>query len=239
MIFLSGIIYLTPRLILLVGIILVGAHNLLDQVHVPGNGFISFGWSVLHDVHPFNWGGFLVYVHYPVLPWIGVMTLGYYLGRLYDQSYNAQKRRRILLLAGAGAIVLFVLLRAGNWYGDHSPWSIQKNPAFSLLSFLNVTKYPPSLLYVLITLGPALIFLALAEKPLNSLGNKISIFGRVAMFYYLAHLLLIHTAATFATLFCGFHPQDMVLSGPVNDSPQLKGYGFNLGTVYIAGPSFF
>jgi hypothetical protein len=116
--------------------------------------------------------------------------------------------------------------------GDAAHWSVQKDPVFSMLSFLNVTKYPPSLLYVLITIGPGLIFLALAEKPLNAWTAKIAVFGRVPMFYYLAHILLIHLLACIGVLIQGHPMRDMVLSGSVQSAPALKGYGYDLPVVY-------
>jgi uncharacterized membrane protein len=233
MIILSAIIYLNKYFILLTGILLVALHNLLDTVHVPGDGLSSFLWALLHDPGFFTFGHFTFHVHYPLLPWIGVMAIGYYVGNLYSHNYDPGKRRRTLLLVGTGAIVLFIILRSGNFYGERDHWSLQKNAVFSMLSFLNVTKYPPSLLYLLMTLGPAFIFLALAEKPLNSLAAKILIFGRVAMFYYLVHILLIHMLATIGAVILGYKISDMILAGMVNSAPGLKGYGFSLLTVYL------
>lgn len=233
MIILSGIIHLPRRFILLVGLLLVGAHNLLDQVHVQGSSALAFVWSILHDAKEFHYGGVLVFVHYPVLPWIGVMVLGYFFGNIYSDKYSPLARKRILTYSGLFAIGLFILLRAINVYGDPSPWSIQHNNVYSFLSFLNVTKYPPSLLYILMTIGPALIFLAFTERWNGKWANRISIFGRTAMFYYLAHLLLIHIGALVCTVLCGYQFSDMITSVPVNDSPQLKGFGFNLWTVYF------
>jgi uncharacterized membrane protein len=229
---LSAIIYMNRALILLTGLLLVVGHNALDAVHVQGNSLPAFLWSILHDEKHFTFGRFLVYVHYPVLPWLGVMILGYYLGSLYAPDYDPRQRKRILRLLGVGALGLFVILRLDNWYGDAAHWSVQKNAVFSLLSFLNVTKYPPSLLYLLITLGPALILLATMEKPLNSLTRKIVTFGRVPMFYYLAHILLIHILAALAALITG-HSGMGILNDAVNSIPELKGYGFGLATVYV------
>ena len=104
---------------------------------------------------------------------------------------------------------------------------------FSFLSFLNVTKYPPSLLYVLITLGPAIIFLSLAEEPLNIITEKFTVFGRVPFFYYVVHLYLIHLLAMIGAIILGYDWSDMILSDRVNRVSELKGYGFNLATVYI------
>ena len=233
MIVLSSLIYLNARLILLIAVLLIAGHNLLDGVHVPNDSSFLFIWSVVHEVRQFTIGPFVVNVQYPVLAWIGVILLGYYLGRLFDLAYDPVKRKNQLLQMGVGAIVLFVLLRSEHWYGDPVDWSMQKNAIFSLLSFLNVNKYPPSLLYILVTLGPALIFLALAEKPVNKLTARISVFGRVPMFYYLMHLLLIHLAALLGAILQGFKLQDMILTKAVYNSPQLKGYGYNLVIVYV------
>jgi len=232
MIALSAIIYMNRHLMLVTMVLLIVAHNLLDTVHVPGNGILSFTWSLLHEPRHFTFGYFSVFVHYPLLPWIGIMTAGYYCGQLYTTGYDPRKRKSILLTLGFGAIAFFIILRSGNFYGDADHWSVQKNIAFSLLSFLNVTKYPPSLLYTLITLGPALIFLAFAEKPLNTLTAKITIFGRVPMFYYLAHILLIHILATIGAIILGYNFSDMVLRTSVQIAPGLKGYGFDLVIVY-------
>ena len=232
MMVLAAVIYMNRLFMLLTGILLIAAHNLLDTIHVPGNGIWSFLWAILHEARHFIYGQYDIYVHYPLLPWIGIMIIGYYFGQLYISGYDPVKRRKILLSLGFGAIALFIILRSGNFYGDAAHWSVQKNSAFSLLSFLNVSKYPPSFLYTLITLGPALIFLALTEKPLSALTAKLAIFGRVPMFYYLAHILLIHILATIGAMITGHPLSDMILSTSVFVAPGLKDYGFNLLVVY-------
>ena len=193
MIILAGLIRLPRNYVLLIGIMLVAGHNLLDPIHITGNNPLAFIWAILHDPGVFHLGRFTIYVMYPILPWTGIMAIGYYFGKLYDSSYDPVSRRDNLLTIGVGAIILFLILRTINFYGDPVPWSIQKNGVLSLLSILNVTKYPPSLLYALITLGPALIFLALAERPLNGFTERVSVFGRVPFFYYVLHFFLIHT----------------------------------------------
>lgn len=233
MIVLSGLVYLDRRLILLAGILLIAGHNLLDTIHVPGNGIAAFVWATLHEARYFTYGYFTVRVHFPVLPWIGILAIGYSLGGLYASGYDATKRKKTLLSVGVGAVALFIFLRSFNLYGDPAPWATQKNAFFSLLSFLNVSKYPPSLFYVLVTLGPALIFLALTESLRNSFTEKIQVFGRVPMFYYLIHLYLIHLLAVIAAVISGHKWTDMVLRNRVNATPELKGYGYNLVTVYI------
>jgi uncharacterized membrane protein len=233
MIVMAALIRLDRRWLLFVAVALVAGHNLLDPVHIPGGGLPAFLWSVLHEEGRFELGWTVVRVHYPLLPWIGIMALGYCCGPWYGGQWRPEKRRRRLLLVGLLATGLFVLVRAGNLYGDPAPWSPQESDLFSLLAFLNVTKYPPSLLYTLMTLGPALVGLALAERPLGRLTRWMVTFGRAPLFFYMAHILLIHVVATIAAVATGHRATDMILAGGVNDAPALKGYGFSLSTVYL------
>lgn len=233
MIFLAGLLYLNKWIVLAIGILLVAGHNLLDNVHVPGHGIGAFIWSLLHEQGSYNFGNHTFSVRYPLLPWIGIMISGYSIGRLYNSSYDAKRRQRILRWIGVVCILLLIILRTCTRYGDAVNWSLEKNGLFTILSFLNLTKYPPSLLYILMTLGPALVFLSFSEKPLNAINSKLAVFGRVPMFYYLAHIFLIHSLAIIAVVLSGHHWSDMILSTRVNRSPKLKGYGFSLTTVYI------
>jgi uncharacterized membrane protein len=233
MIALSGLIYMKQRNVLLLGILLIAIHNLLDSVHVPGNNALSIFWSFLHEPSYFMIGNSVFHIHYPVIPWIGIMAVGYCMGSMYTRDYDPISRKKILLILGLGAISLFAILRFGNLYGDAAVWTTQRNGLYSILSFLNVTKNPPSLLYILVTLGPALIFLSLAETPLTAITKKIAVFGRVPMFYYLSHILLIHLFAVAGAVISGHKWSDMVLTSMVQRQPELKGYGFNLAVVYI------
>ena len=232
MIILSLFIYINRQVVLVIGLLLVGAHNLFDDLHVAGTGFSAIFWSILHDPNHFLFGDVYFNVRYPVLPWIGIMLLGYYVGSLYTYDYDPIKRRKILRLLGIASIVLFIILRFDNWYGDAAHWLEQKNFSFSVLSFLNVTKYPPSLQYTLVTLGPALVFLSVSEKPLKWLEKRIAIYGRVPMFYYLAHILLIHFLASIAGVLTGY-PEMIVINSGVNAVKALKGYGFSLTSTYL------
>jgi uncharacterized membrane protein len=233
MIILAGAIHLPFRMILALGVLFVGAHNLLDAVHVAGDRGVAVGWAILHEAKAFQLGRFFLYVGYPLLPWTGIMFLGYCFGTLYKPSADPLRRRKILLRLGFGMILLFALIRFVNIYGDPSLWSAQRNTVYTFLSFINVTKYPPSLLYVLITLGPAMIFLALSEKFSGRLAEYVVALGRVPMFFYIIHIYLIHIVAVIAGLATGYHISDMIFSTWITDSPNLKGYGFNLGFVYI------
>jgi len=233
MMVLSGLVYMRMRYILLVAVVLIAGHNILDNVHVPGTGAWAFFWSILHEPKEFAYGRVDIFVQYPLLPWMGLMAFGYYLGQLYAPGYDREKRRNILLYLGSSMLVLFFFLRCFNLYGDVAPWSIQKNYVFNLMSLINVTKYPPSLLYILVTIGPALILLDLIEKPLNKLTQKISVYGRVPFFYYVVHIYLIHVFAMIAAKISGYKWSDMILKTKVYRTPELKGYGFNLLTTYL------
>jgi hypothetical protein len=143
------------------------------------------------------------------------------------------------LLLGIGAVAVFFLLRLSNVYGDPQLWASQSRQGFTFLSLLNATKYPPSLLYTLMTIGPAMIFLGVAvrrtqgEKPLNAFTEKIAVFGKVPFFYYIVHLYLIHLLALIGAAISGFSWSAMILDDRVNRIASLKGYGFTLTAVYL------
>jgi uncharacterized membrane protein len=233
MIVLSGLLYARRGMLLVIALLLIGGHDLLDGIHVSGSGFPAILWSFLHVQAGFTAGPINFFVGYPILPWIGLIALGYWFGDLYDPNRDPAERRRLLRRLGWGAIGLFILLRAADGYGDPSPWSAQRNLAYTVLSFINVSKYPPSLLYILMTIGPALLFLAAAEKPLTALTRPLAVIGRVPMFYYLVHIYFLHALAVVAAAVSGFPPAAMVnLTNWVTANPQLKGYGFGLDIVY-------
>ncbi|ACU63058.1 DUF1624 domain-containing protein [Chitinophaga pinensis] len=236
MITLSLLIHLPRKILLPLGILLVAAHNLLDNVHVTGNTLAAFGWSVLHEPNfgGLHFGPFNPIIGYPVMPWLGIITLGYCLGSLYAPDVAPEKRQQSLRNLGIASIVLFIVLRWTNLYGDHAPWAVQENWMLTLFSFVNVTKYPPSLLFVLMTMGPALLFLAYAERPLNKVTAALTVFGRVPMFFYLLHIPLIHGMAVVAAVLTGHPASDMVnLTTWVTSNEKLQGYGFSLPVVYL------
>lgn len=236
MILLAGLIHLPFWALLSVSVLMVGAHNLLDPIRVSGDGWQGFGWALLHEQHAFTYNGFMVLVGYPIIPWVGVMALGYCLGTLYTKNYPAEKRRKLLAVLGFSLVGLFILIRAINIYGDPRVWSSQSTATLTFLSFLNTTKYPPSLLYLLMTIGPALLFLAWTERKPGWLGQKLTVFGRVPLFYYILHLYLAHLLAMFATSFSGHAWGDMILNYSLwsgRSSAQLEGYGFSLGVTYL------
>jgi uncharacterized membrane protein len=217
---------------LIIGIVLVVGHNLLDPVHVEGQSIGAIIWSMIHDPRFFQIGSKTLFIGYPVISWIGVMLLGYCFGKLYT-DYDAQTRKKILIRLGAGVIAAFVIIRFINIYGDPIPWTTQATPFFTFLSFLDVTKYPPSLLYVLVTLGPAILFLAFAENINNVFSRAVTVLGRVPLFYYVLHIYFIHLFAIVAALYLHYDASTMVFNTWIGFSTELKGYGFSLGTTYL------
>lgn len=235
MVILSAIIYLPKQLILIIGLLILFLHNTLDNIHTTGNTLKDFLWAELHERRRFVFAGKTISTGYPILAWFGIMALGYCFGQLYKKGMDAAVRKKYLLLIGGAAILLFALMRTINMYGDKEPWETQSSFAMTVCSFLNTTKYPPSLMYTLMTLGPAVIFLAFAENPLNWLGKRIIHIGRVPLFFYILHLYLIHLLAVIAVVFSGRPWTDMVLPLNANakDAPWLAGYGFSLGITYL------
>ena len=230
MIVLAGLVHLPKKIILALSLIVIFGHNLLDTVHYNG----SILWGLIHEPHSFKLSeNFILTIDYPVVPWIGVMALGYCFGPLYDRSYDAAKRKRFLNILGVSTIALFLIVRGINSYGDPLSWQHYDTGTKKLMSFLNVNKYPPSLCYVLMTLGPALLFLANSEKLKGWLVDFFSVFGRVPFFYYILHLYLIHIIAMLLAQLTGFGWRIMLLNNWLSEEPKLKGYGVSLGLVYL------
>ncbi len=235
MVIMSAVVHLPLKGILVMGLALLFGHNLLDGIHATGNSFLDLLWGQLHERKRFMIGDRLVATGYPILPWFAIMALGYVFGSFYKKEITAAVRKRYLLIIGATAVALFLLLRIINGYGDMSRWAVQRSAMLTVCSFLNVSKYPPSLMYSLMTLGPALLLLAIMEKPLKRLGKIIIVFGRVPLFFYILHLFLIHGLAVIAVVLAGRPWTDMVTITNANskDSPWLQGYGFTLGQTYL------
>jgi uncharacterized membrane protein len=220
---LSALVYLPMPAVAAIGMGMIVGHNLLDRIAPERFGRWSTLWYVLH-VKGFTPHAFVIY---PVIPWIGVLSTGYVLGGVFE--FEAVRRRRILARTGALLIVAFVFLRYVNFYGDPLPWKAQSSSLFTVLSFLNTNKYPPSLLYLLMTLGPALVALAWFENLRGPVVNVFVTFGRVPFFFYVAHLYVLHLIAGLIGLAMGF---GLTILGNVYDFYP-PGWGFRLRIVYL------
>ena len=198
MIVLGVLIHLPDWAIAAFGAVLVVGHNLLDGIPASAFGSLAPVWSVLHAPgFLVNSSRHVVLVAYPLIPWIGVTALGYLLGQAY--RWNDARRRTLLWRLGLGFSVGFVLLRLWNVYGDPLAWSAQKSPLWTLLSFLDTQKYPPSLLFLLMTLGPALLLLRAFDGGTPRWLRPALTIGKVPLFFYVLHFYLIHLLAVAAS----------------------------------------
>lgn len=234
MICLAFLIYVPKKVLFGLGILLVAGHNLLDGWVMEGQSALSIVWYALHQqasilVDPNH----LILLYYPLLPWIGMMSLGYLFGTLYQKGFDPNTRKKWLFRLGSGLLIFFFVVRGMNVYGDLVPWSYQDTTAKTIISFFNVTKYPPSLLYFCITLGPALLFLYAIERVKNKLTDFFLVFGRVPLFYYFLHVLVIHLLAMGTIVLSGGNWQEMVLTAESFQNASLIDYGYSLPIVYI------
>ena len=247
MIILAALVYMPIKIVAAFGIGMIALHNTLDRFAVPpatsmagtpAPDFLQSLWLVLHQP------GFVpltqnvkMFVAYPIIPWIGVMAAGYALGAVY--TWETERRRKFLLKLGLASTVLFVFIRAANLYGDPQPWAMQESPLFTFLSFLNTTKYPASLLFLLMTLGPAMMILAWADKINDSnengfLSRVFITFGRVPLFYFILQMFVAHIFGILLSLLAGKNIGFYFLNFPNSSTDAPPGAGFPLWTVYAA-----
>ena len=236
MIVLSGLIYLRMKTIFFIGIVMVVGHNLLDGISFREGTLADVLWSFLHVQKSFDLGsGYSFTFLYPVIPWVGVMALGYCFGVLYDADYSSKLRKTVLSQLGIICLLIFLTLRTANVYGDPVPWSRQAEFSSTIMSFFNLQKYPPSMLFLSATLGISLLMLAVMEGKNLRRWRPVTLFGNVALFYYVCHILLIHLLAVFAAVLTGYGWHSMIFPGSVaKGSTLLNGsYGFSLWVVYL------
>jgi len=193
MIALAGLVRLPYRAILGISVALIVVHNAFDGVRAQSLGSLGWLWNVLHQPGLLTPGPPAIMLAYPIVPWIGVMALGFCAGRLY--SLPDDKRRATLMRIGVVTTLAFVVVRGVNVYGDPRPWAGQSSLAMTVVSFLNCTKYPPSLSFLLMTLGPAMIFLSLVDRARPRAWNPLVVFGRAPLLFFVVHLPLIRALA--------------------------------------------
>lgn len=226
MVVLAGLVRLPLPAIGAFGWWMILGHNLFDGVKRESLGPFGPLWTVLHVQAPIVWApGHTLFIMYPLVPWIGVMAAGYAFGSWMVNE--DPKRRRRIIAAGLVLIAAFAGLRAYNFYGDPRLWTHQKDGLFTALSFLNCQKYPPSLLFLLMTLGPALLLLGAIDRGIPALARPLTVFGRVPLFYYVVHLALIDVLTIgFAIARYGSGVAQAFAKGPPPD------YGYGLPVVY-------
>ncbi|MEP6749606.1 MAG: heparan-alpha-glucosaminide N-acetyltransferase domain-containing protein [Bacteroidota bacterium] len=234
MVLLALLIHLPFRALFAIGLMIFFLHNLLDYPEAARMGKLNILWGIIHGrntVIPLN-ASHIILVGYSFLPWTGIMILGYCCGKLFTPAIDPLFRRKILLRTGFGLISLFIALRFINVYGDPFPWTIQKNNITSFLSFMNANKYPPSLIFSSMTLGPSLITLALVENIQNKLTRFVTVYGRVPLFYFVLHFFLIHIICVIL-FFASGHSMSEAFSAqsPLGFRPAQ--FGYPLWIVYL------
>jgi uncharacterized membrane protein len=231
MVVLSALVWLPRWAIAAFGLGMIFGHNALDPIQPDRWGAWAGLWRVLHAGGDFElWRGFRIGAGYPLVPWIGVMATGYSFGAVMTKP--TEERRRWLISLGLCSVMLFFLFRFTNVYGDTRAWAPQKSPLFTLFSFLDCRKYPPSLCYLLMTLGPAVLFLRLFDGGMPQWLRPLLVFGRVPLFFYLLHLPIIHGFAVVVNLVR--HGRADWLYGSTQGVKPPEDAGFGLVETYVA-----
>lgn len=233
MIILALLIRTSLPVIAAIAVIIIFGHNLLSYITLPKNGFggasLTLLLSAFGSMIPIGTNRIIAAL-YAAIPWTGPILLGYVFGSLYKSGFDAKKRQKILLVSGLSFVVVFILLRLINHYGDPRPWSIQRNTAHTILSFLNATKQVPSLLFISMTLGPLLVFLSMAEKISNRFTAFCQVYGNVPYFYFILHFCLLRVINIALILIEGV---PMKSSSDLPLVWQATGFGHPLWVVYL------
>jgi uncharacterized membrane protein len=234
MIVLGALVHLPVRVVGAIGAVMIVVHNLFDGVQASALGALSPLWTILHSPNFIVSGpDHVVFVAYPLVPWIGVTAVGYAVGSLWDLP--PERRRALLMRLGVGCVAAFVLLRALNVYGDPAPWTPQSRAAMTVVSFLNLNKYPPSLLFLLMTLGPVFLALRAVDAHTPTVLKPAQVIGKVPMFYYILHVLLLHLIAVVACL-ARYGTARPAMESPTLDKfpmTQMPGWPASLPVVYL------
>ncbi|MEO6456141.1 MAG: heparan-alpha-glucosaminide N-acetyltransferase domain-containing protein, partial [Ginsengibacter sp.] len=233
MIILGLLIRLPYTAILIIGAIIILGHNMLDYYEAHLKEQPAWWYSMLHmpGIYKLTNDRSLL-IFYPFLPWSGLMVMGYCFGKLF-LKFDGNKRKKMLILLGCIVLLFFVVLRYTNTYGDPGKWSIQKNSLYTFLSFINLRKYPPSLLYMCATVGLALVFLAFTTNANNRLSRFITVYGRVPFLYYVLHFFLIHAVSAGLFFARGHAVQEGMHTGQEIPNFIIPGEGVSLGFVYL------
>jgi uncharacterized membrane protein len=233
MVVMAGLVHLPIRVLAPLSVVVIAGHNLLDPIPAAKFGKLAWLWDILHQQAVFQVYSDNILSAYSLIPWFAVMAAGYCLGTV--MLWEPERRRRFLLRLGLALTVGFVVVRGFNGYGDPAPWSVQHSWWFTVLSFLNCTKYPPSLDFLLMTLGPALMLMASIDRVRFSPKNPLIVFGRVPFFYYVLHLAVIHAVAIGMNFVRYGNTNFLLIPSPSMGSPRNlfpANFGFDLWVVY-------
>ncbi len=236
MIVLAALVWIPETALAILSLAVILVHNCFDRVRPAEFGSFAGVWNLLHVAGPFQAAGTTMIVGYPLIPWIAVMALGFCAGRLFLR--DSATRKKTFVIAGMAALAGFIVVRALNTYGDPAPWTSQHSDVFTFLSFLNTTKYPPSLEFLLMTLGPILLAFAFFEDTVLKPANPLVVFGRVPLFYFILHFFAAHVIVVLlgfiryggSSLNFIFHRVPS-MGGPAGLFPT--GFGYELWVAYV------
>jgi uncharacterized membrane protein len=235
MIILGLMVWLPVNVVLICGVLIICFHNLLDYAEVSRNGQVGIFWDLMHhgNFEAINFAPHHIFLLiYPFLPWTGIMLLGYGMGKIFTNSFSPKRRRKILFITGSVFFLVFFILRSYNHYGDPVHWGMQRTQLFSWLSFINLSKYPPSLDYIALTIGVAMIILGLLDRVSGNSFTFVKVFGRVPFFFYIAHIYLIHSLTVILFFVQGYSEKEMAPQhAPFYFRPDQ--FGFGLAGVYL------
>jgi uncharacterized membrane protein len=229
---LSFLLGLSSKTIGILGLLIIFCHNLIPLIPLEPHSMAKAILSPLFElsVSPL-FSNRIFIMAYPPIPWLGIMLVGFASGKLFESTGNI--RKKIFFQIGAAALLLFALLRFLNIYGDPAPWTSKKTTIFTFLSFMNITKYPPSLIFCLITLGIMFLILALTDQAENRITRIVNIYGKVPLFYFILHFYIIHTLLLILLFFQGFHWADLNFASGNFGRPKAAQSGVPLWSVYL------
>lgn len=228
---LSLLLKLSPKTVCIIGLIIIFFHNIAPLIPLPETSAFKKILMPIFAPGAFPFLNKVFVMAYPPIPWLGIMLVGFASGKLFELPQG--KRKSLFIKIGLSALMLFVIIRFVNVYGDTVPWSVQQQNVFTFLSFLNVTKYPPSLVFCLITLGIMFLILALAEGAKGKFINIASVYGRVPLFYFLVHFFLIHFILLAILFLQGFHWSKLDFASGTFGRPKGVESGLPLWAVYL------
>lgn len=231
-IILSLLLKASPKVIGIIGLLIIVSHNLFPLLQFSDGSILKTILTPLFTLTaiPFTPHTIMV-IGYPPVPWLGIMLVGFAAGKLFE--IDIAKRKSLFLKIGLSALLLFTIIRFINVYGDAFPWSAQKNSVYTFLSFINITKYPPSLLFCLLTLGIMFLILAFAEHANNRLAQVVKVYGKVPMFYFLVHFYLIHILLIVLLFLQGFHWSQLDFASGTFGRPKGIISGVSLPYIYL------
>lgn len=230
-IILSVLLKIRSQTLGIIGLFILFFHNLTPLIPFAENSILKTALAPLFSPIVFPFSGRAFIMGYPPIPWLGIMLVGFATGKFFE--WNEKKRKQLFTKIGLSALVLFIIIRFVNIYGDSALWTIQKDAVFTFLSFMNVTKYPPSLLFCLVTLGIMFLLLAFAERFSSGIQKVTLVYGKVPLFYFVVHFYVIHLLTLLMLFAQGFSFSQFEFASGTFGRPKGIESGLSLWLIYL------